>query len=1361
MNSFPGLRLFAIICLAVMLSACGGSSSAPPPTDDGGQQTQILSGTAAAGAPIVGTVTVKDALGNTRSALIEADGNYNVDVSGMTAPFRLRAEGTVGGRTYRLHSYAEEADVGGTVNITPFTDLIVANAAGQIAEQFFESNTETSIEPAELEAQEEALQAKLQNVFDALGLGTAIDLLNQSFSADKSGLDAALDAVRIEVDPVLNQATITNLVNQDAPPIVDDLLDSEDNNEALAVTDPNAISNNASTNQTIADMIADFTATFANGLPTPAQIDDFITDDFLEWDSGKSAFITDITTAPELIGLQFAGLDISDLDTEQGTATIEFNARIGGVIERGATSGFPWFVRNDPTLGWQLRGNQLIADVQELSYHCADSDPNDQAVGGCVINTAVFDNDFNNNGTGGQPIASATVSLIDGQNPANTKAVIYLGNPDFAAPGQLNIYNVPEQGQQQGFYSGDSRLLGTGTNQIDPALFEVGDTIEYRLYSQALDVTDPANPSVPVGQEVATYTSAVLFEPSLTPLFPSATPATVSAINSFALDNDLTVAWTLSAGTLIDEVLVEISDNNGNRIEIFDESMTSDDTSTTISAAQLSSSAASTAGLDSTAASYALMVRIYAVDPTTGQFHSQTYHAEIPGPGAGAPSPAPFTLQEIANSTVYSSFPSEDPDCGTGYVVESVVYTDTTYTLNFCDETTEQGTFQVVNGDIQWNLPGGGTEFIRRVVADNGAGGWVDCIRDTQAELAGCSTSPSDIGNTNTFTSLPTAQAFADAANIVPPRNIEVGFAFVQNREFENVNQPQDHRGIIGLRENGVYLPTSEIVSATLTGPSGTVVPDAADPVPNVFSGSILRLGSWNPTTQVFDSITEFEETGVIVRQSVTILPAGTYTFDVNLTDGTQFSRDISFPGTASAPLVPASSIAGTFQPDGSFNISWTEPAAAFDQYRVFVSVDDSNLRVRAHLSAGVESISIPANVMASLLSGSLDSDVEIQVQTRLQDTLGNHARNHSNVVSVAIPQNTANFGTIVGAWGNSDSNAPGMLVFYAHGGYINYQTDAQDCPGGGVEYGTYSIDGNSLTISNVIDENGQCGLKGLGAPAEFTYTANIVNNGNQLDIISGVPEDGTASFPRVSTGDPNSIVGGWEPFSSLEPDGGVVFYANGNYIVHQAAGSDPNCAAGGVEYGTYSYDGTTLSGNSVIDNNQTCGLSEGQGGFSFPVTIANNVFFGSEADGDQFPRVEASAPSSFDMTQFRASSVITYDQCPEVPGGWEYSFAATSMTLTGTDGWQTPECTQTPSETFSIDMPQAPGFDIPFNCPSYPICTLDDFNGEISGTDQDRQFTSTYSFNSQTNVLTYTMTEVEGTFTFVFTETISIIPLP
>lgn len=156
---FKHLIIYSAILGALNLSGCSSDNT----TDDAVAASKILSGTAAAGAPIVGQVTVKGALGMTKSAVIEANGNYDVDVTGLTAPYRIRAEGTVGGRLYKLHSYAEEADLGGTVNVTPFTDLIVANAASQIAESFFDSSTSTSLDAADVDAQEEALQAKLQS----------------------------------------------------------------------------------------------------------------------------------------------------------------------------------------------------------------------------------------------------------------------------------------------------------------------------------------------------------------------------------------------------------------------------------------------------------------------------------------------------------------------------------------------------------------------------------------------------------------------------------------------------------------------------------------------------------------------------------------------------------------------------------------------------------------------------------------------------------------------------------------------------------------------------------------------------------------------------------------------------------------------------------------------------------------------------------------------------------------------------------------------------------------------------------------------------------------------------------------------
>jgi len=204
MNIARPILSILVVAFSLTLVACFEGGSDTPSS---------LSGTAAAGAPIIGTVTVKGALGNEVSAPIEVNGNYNIDVTGLTAPYRLRAEGTIGGKIYRLYSYAEEADLGGTVNITPFTDLIVANAAGQIAETYFNRTNPEPLDPLVLDEQEAALKIKLQSVFKALSVDDTVSLLYSAFSADHTGLDAVLDAVRIEPSTLANTYTIQNYLD--------------------------------------------------------------------------------------------------------------------------------------------------------------------------------------------------------------------------------------------------------------------------------------------------------------------------------------------------------------------------------------------------------------------------------------------------------------------------------------------------------------------------------------------------------------------------------------------------------------------------------------------------------------------------------------------------------------------------------------------------------------------------------------------------------------------------------------------------------------------------------------------------------------------------------------------------------------------------------------------------------------------------------------------------------------------------------------------------------------------------------------------------------------------------------------------
>lgn len=573
-----------------------------------------ISGTAAGGAAIVGTVVVKGANGNVKSAVIKTDGSYDVDVSGLVAPYKLRAEGTVGGRYYTLHSYATAASLGGTVNITPFTDLIIANAAQQLAKNYFDANTFTALNSAALTEQEDALQAKLQSVFDALGLDAAINLLSSSFRADHSGLDAALDLIRISVNEDTNIATITNTL--DGSSITDDIKLTDDNDDVIEV-DADKVVNAVTDRVAIANLFADFSSAFDNGLPKEDDISAYFSADFLNNDADLSLFLTDILTDPLLIGLSFNSLSITDLDSDNSRAVVNFNVAFDG---QPSFETEKWYVAKDATLGWQFLGDQHIVDLDLINYHCNDNDGTDSNEGACGINTSFSDNDFSNNGTAGEPILSAAVSVISGVDDM-VKDTFYLGTSMDSSEGF--IYDENSQN-----YSGDWREFGSNLGQIAASTFSTGDKIQYQLYTSNLDLSDPSMPSI-TGEAVVTYTREVTYTPMTTGLYPTVPQTTLDNLNNFTLGNDLVVEWTLADGTNIDEVLVEIFDNQGNYVLSIEASPSSStDSSITFDSAMFDQELLGNDQFQPELG-YEVLIRIYAEDKMMPQYYSTDYRAMV------------------------------------------------------------------------------------------------------------------------------------------------------------------------------------------------------------------------------------------------------------------------------------------------------------------------------------------------------------------------------------------------------------------------------------------------------------------------------------------------------------------------------------------------------------------------------------------------------------------------------------------------------------------------------------------------------------------------------------------------------------
>lgn len=179
-------KFLPVMSLAVLLTGCLNN-------DDSAPAASTLGGTAATGAPIVGgTVNVKCAGGSTLSDVTDNAGIWQVTMSGQTLPCAVEVSGgnLVGGQTY--YSVALQP---GTVNITPLTDLIVANLAGQAPGTWFSGLNANAFQ----QLTSNAVDVALGNLRTAFGLAALNDVnpLSASFTAAPGdSLDNVLEAMQ-------------------------------------------------------------------------------------------------------------------------------------------------------------------------------------------------------------------------------------------------------------------------------------------------------------------------------------------------------------------------------------------------------------------------------------------------------------------------------------------------------------------------------------------------------------------------------------------------------------------------------------------------------------------------------------------------------------------------------------------------------------------------------------------------------------------------------------------------------------------------------------------------------------------------------------------------------------------------------------------------------------------------------------------------------------------------------------------------------------------------------------------------------------------------------------------------------------
>ena len=200
-DSLHRVRALSALVAATLVAACGGGSDAPPPPPPPPAATLSLQGTAATGAAISGAAVTAKCNGGTGTATSAANGTYAIALTAGTLPCALKVAAAGGD----LQSVVAGSGATASANITPITQLIVANLAGKDPATYFSAFAASDITALTSSAVDGA-QAKVVSVLknngvDASTLGNLItgSLVAANGSTAGNALDQILDTLKTKL----------------------------------------------------------------------------------------------------------------------------------------------------------------------------------------------------------------------------------------------------------------------------------------------------------------------------------------------------------------------------------------------------------------------------------------------------------------------------------------------------------------------------------------------------------------------------------------------------------------------------------------------------------------------------------------------------------------------------------------------------------------------------------------------------------------------------------------------------------------------------------------------------------------------------------------------------------------------------------------------------------------------------------------------------------------------------------------------------------------------------------------------------------------------------------------------------------
>ena len=333
--------------------------------------SNTISGVVAAGAPVVGIVNIKGANGATASSPIQADGSYNIDVTSLTVPYILYAEGSIHGNGITMYS----AGVGPEINITPVTDFILRNALAGQAETAWNSWDATQVDPTALENAETKVQEQLAPLLNAVGVPADVDLITSPFNADHTGMDMVLEALDINYDG--NVATVTNKFTDSSytdditnPTDGDGLPASDEADTQLVLTDHDAIKQFWQVLENL----------YATSSPSSAELTNwfntYVADDFVNDGNSKTDELDEwIDEEGPSVGMTLSSIIVSATDVTDTIYTKGYQIRVY-YTDQWESGSFLTFMVYDG-MNWLWYGDQMWVDISFRSHAQMQVDIND------------------------------------------------------------------------------------------------------------------------------------------------------------------------------------------------------------------------------------------------------------------------------------------------------------------------------------------------------------------------------------------------------------------------------------------------------------------------------------------------------------------------------------------------------------------------------------------------------------------------------------------------------------------------------------------------------------------------------------------------------------------------------------------------------------------------------------------------------------------------------------------------------------------------------------------------------------------------------------------------------------------------